>query len=178
MMSPMSADTRSMTHPRLRWRRKSIPRASRVSGRKRPFGISLLIVVQLLVGLSMLIGATWGFSLSVWADSPEGREELLGRDVGLPPEAVSGVTFLLGIAYLVLFVSALLLARGYMKGRPWARRRGMMVALFGILSAVLAILVLPGEMGPDHPVWSIVFNLTVFLYLGGRTARAYFRNGG
>jgi len=27
-------------------------------------------------------------------------------------------------------------------------------------------------------VWSIVFNLTVFLYLGGRTARAYFRNGG
>ncbi|MEM0343132.1 MAG: hypothetical protein QXZ19_00650 [Thermoplasmata archaeon] len=132
-------------------------------------------MIQLLVGLSMLVAAIWALSVSSWARTEEGRQELIGEFESLSPETVAGVTFILGVAYLALSVSAMLLARGYAKGRPKARRRGRTVALIGTGLALLAIAVPSSEVGPEHPAWSIVFNLTVFFYLGSSNARSYFR---
>lgn len=141
---------------------------------KRPFGITLLALVQILVGLSMLFSSMWGFSASAWSGSLEGEQQILESGIGLTPKMVSAITFFLGIVYFVLFLSSVWLARGYLKGLEWARRRGRVIALLGIAFAILAVLVLPRRIGPDSPGWSVVFNSAVYLYLGSQRARAYF----
>lgn len=129
--------------------------------RARPFGVTVLSVWEVLVGLQLLL-----VGLAVWAWS----------SVQEPGSPLASLALLLGMAYLILGMSCLWLARGYWLGRESARRHGRRVAVLAILVALLAaISILPGSLGPDSPFWSIVGNLVVFLYLGSQTAVRYFK---
>jgi hypothetical protein len=82
---------------------------------------------------------------------------------------------LLAMAYLALGVMALLLARGYVKGLEWARRRGTSVALFAIFFAILSAIILPDRADPGSPFWTIIFNAIVIIYLRSEKVRRYFK---
>ena len=121
----------------------------------RPMGIVLLAIIQLLTGL-------WDLLLSVaLIDVAKGN-------------AAEGLVNILGIAYLILGLSSLWLARGYAKGYEWARRRGRFLASMALVFAVLGSILLPPRFAPDSPLWTIVFNLSILLYLGRPRVRAYF----
>lgn len=77
-----------------------------------PMGIVLLAIIQLLTGL-------WDLLLSL---------ALLDVAKG---NATEGLVNILGIAYLILGLSSLWLARGYAKGYEWARRRGSVPGFIG-----------------------------------------------
>jgi amino acid transporter len=121
----------------------------------RPMGIVLLAIIQLLTGM-------WDLLLSVaLIDVAKGN-------------AAEGLVNILGVAYLILGLSSLWLARGYAKGYERARRRGRLLASMALVFAVLGSILLPPRFAPDSPLWTIVFNLSILLYLGRPRVRAYF----
>jgi len=128
----------------------------------RPLGVSLLALLQIfhsfwyvLIALGLL-----AFSSST---SDEGKSDL------------AGVALLLALAYFMLGVYGLWLARGYVKGFEWARRRGINVAEFAIVLLFIGILVFKGRIFvPDSPFWTIVGNIIIIWYLGRDKVRRYF----
>lgn len=90
----------------------------------------------------------------------------------------SGLLFLLAIIYFVLGLSSLLLARGYVKGREWARHRGRMLAALAVAFAILGAMILPNRLDPGSPVWTIIFNSAVIIYLGRPKVKAFFGRRG
>lgn len=93
----------------------------------------------------------------------------------LEGSAWRSLAFLIGLGYFVIGVSALLLARGYVKGYESSRRRGRSVAAFAIAFAILGVLFLPPKLSPDSPFWTIVGNVVILLYLGSDKVVAYFK---
>jgi amino acid transporter len=121
----------------------------------RPFGVALLAIIQFFTGL-------WDVLIAL---------ALLGVAKGNASEDL--VNFA-GIVYLMLGLSSLWLARGYAKGRERARRRGRLLASLSIVFAIFGSILLPAKLAPESPIWTLVFNLAILLYLGRPKARAYF----
>src|SRR5512137_2724891 len=96
------------------------PRSGR---RKRPFGVALLAVVQIITAIQLLVSSLIYFALVSWVKTDEGLEALT-KAGDWAVESAGGIFFLLGLLFLVLGVVALLLARGYVQGREWARHKG------------------------------------------------------
>jgi len=140
----------------------------------RPLGVTLLALLQILTGIQLILSALVSFAISSWAATPEGQAEIAELSVRLAENA-SLIWFLLALVYLALGIAALLLSRGYLNGREWARRKGRVVAAFAILFALIGAIILPVRVGPDSPFWTIVFNVIVIMYLGSSKVRAYFR---
>ncbi len=128
----------------------------------RPLGVVLLALVQIWNGLLCLL-----VSPVFLAKSSKAEE--------LGDERLSGFAFLAAFVYLVVGIYSIWLARGYVKGYEWARRRGIRIAVFaivfmfvGIIFAKLAFLV------PGSPFWTIVGNIIIILYLGEEKVKRFF----
>ena len=133
----------------------------------------LLAVIQVITGIQLLVSSLIYFALVSWVKTPEGLEALT-KAGDWAVESAGGVFFLLGALFLVLGVVDLLLARGYVQGREWARHRGRVLAVTAIVFAVLGGIFLPSRVDPGSPVWTVIFNLIVVLYLGRAKVRRYF----
>jgi hypothetical protein len=131
-----------------------------------------LALLQIITGLQLLIGGLWLLGLSSVADTPDVQTKLADPWVAANAKPIFG---LLAIAYLVLGVMAMLLARGYVKGIEWARRRGSSVAFFAIFFAILSAIILPNRADPGSPFWTIIFNAIVIIYLRSENVRRYFK---
>jgi len=145
----------------------------RSSRRKRPIGVTVLALLQVLAGLQSLAASLIYFALTSWAKSPEGLAELASSGEWVLKNA-SGVFLLLALVYLILGIGSLLLARGYIKGFEWARRKGRLVAAIAIVFAFLGVFLLPNRVDPGSPFWTIVLNVIVIIYLGSQKVRLYF----
>ncbi len=147
---------------------------SRQSGRgNRPTGIIILAIIQVLSGIQLLASSLVYFSLVSWSRTPEGIAELSKAGEWALNNA-RGIFFLLGVVYFALGTGSLLLARGYVKGRERARRKGRVIAVLAILFAFVGGIILPARLDPGSPVWTVVFNLIVVFYLGSKKVRRYF----
>ncbi len=89
-------------------------------------------------------------------------------------KSISGLVSLIGLGFLIIGLSYLLLARGYIKGREKARRKGRMIAVFAILLAILGVMILPAKFGQESPVWTVFFNIVIIIYLGRPHIKAFF----
>lgn len=144
---------------------------------KRPFGVLVLALLQVVSGIQLLGSAIWALAVSAYASTDEGQETLEAAISPWVAENAGWIFGLLGVALLVLAVLSLLLARGYVKGHEAARVRGRKVALYAILFAVLGMVLVPNRADPGAPVWTILFNLTIYIYLNREKVRRYFRSG-
>jgi len=140
--------------------------------RRRPFGITLLAIVQIVSGLQSLLGMVWLFAISANADTAGIQDALIANP--WVAENAEALFFWLGIVYMVLGLAALALAYGYLKGREWARRRGRNIAILAIVLAVLTM-ILAANLAP---VGTMIFNLVIFVYLGRPKIKAFFKSGG
>jgi len=149
--------------------------------RTRPFGITLLALVQIISGLQF-----WLLAIASRADTTE-LQDALGENAWIA-ENVDGVLFWSRIIYVVLGLLAFALAYGYMNGSEWAGRRGTSVATFAIVVAFLTMMLvaIPANLG--SPMWlftvwtlvavcTIIFNIAVIIFLGRPTVKAYFKGG-
>lgn len=143
------------------------------SGRNRPFGVTLLALVQILAGFQSLAASLMYFALTSWAKSAEGVARLENSGEWAVKNGAT-LFLVLALVYLILGIGSLLLARGYVKGVEWARRRGRWVATFAIVFAILGIFLLPDRVDPGSPLWTILINIVVIAYLGSRKVRAFF----
>jgi hypothetical protein len=147
--------------------------SSKSRKRNRPIGVILLAVLQFASGVQLLIGSIAYLALVSWARTSEGVAEL-AKTGEWALENAGRLFLLLSVAYLVLGIGSLLLARGYIHGREWARRRGRIVAALAIAFALLGGLILPKRLDAGSPVWTVLFNILVIVYLGSGKVRRFF----
>jgi hypothetical protein len=149
--------------------------------RTRPFGITLLALVQTILGLQF-----WLLAIASRADTTE-LQDALSENAWIA-ENVDGVLFWSRIIYVVLGLLAFALTYGYLNGSEWAGRRGASVATFAIVVAFLTMMLvaIPANLG--SPMWlftiwtlvavcTIMFNIAVIIFLGRPTVKAYFKGG-
>jgi hypothetical protein len=141
----------------------------------RPLGVTLIAILQIVSALQMLAVALVAFVIASIASTPEVQEQLstsVGESVA---GSIAGIFFLIGIIALAIAIFSLILARGYVHGREWARRRGRKIAFFAILLALLSLILIPSRTDPGAPIWTIILNSFIFVYLGRRRVRRFFR---
>ena len=133
----------------------------------------MLAILQFVSGIQLLVASVTYFFLVSWASTSEGVEELTKAGAWALKNAGS-IFLILGIVYLLLGIGSLVLARGYLRGREWARHRGRMVAALAILFSFVGGFFLPQRLDAGSPLWTIVFNVIVILYLGSKKVRRFF----
>ena len=150
--------------------------SGRGSGRrKRPFGVTVLAILQTVSGIQLLFQAIVLLAVASMINDPEARENISAfADENLADTLVLVLT-LLGIVFLVIAILSFHLARGYLNGHEWARRRGRKVAMFAILFAFISLILMPTVANPGAPVWTILFNVFILVYLNRRRVRSFFR---
>lgn len=147
---------------------------ARRSAPRRPLGVTLLAVLQFFSGIGLIFSSLWSFGVSSWAKSEAGRLELEGNTSAVVAANISSLFAFLGIAYLVLGISALWLARGYIKGNERARHKGRVWSVVSIAFVLIGVLVLPSKIATDSPAWTIISNTIIVIYLGTTSVRAFF----
>ena len=143
--------------------------------RKSPMGVTLLAIVQTLSGIQLLVQALIAFAIAAIVSDPEIQDQLSSVAGEIDFEALSLLFIVIGVVALILSVFSFALARGYAKGRAWAWRKGRKIALFTILVAILGLVLMPARTDPGAPIWTILLNAFIVVYLGRRKVRAWFR---
>jgi hypothetical protein len=123
----------------------------------RPLGVTILAIIAILAGIQSL---GTGLALVSFSSTLE--------------KSISGIISLIGFGFLFVGLSYLLLARGYVKGREKARRKGRMIATFAIILAIAGVMILPAKLAAESPVWTIFFNIIIIIYLGRPRVKAFF----
>ncbi|HIH00533.1 TPA: hypothetical protein HA259_00360 [Thermoplasmata archaeon] len=142
---------------------------------RRPFGVTVLAVLQTISGIQLLIQSLLFFVFATITSSPEVQESLSTFADENLVRNLPTIFALLGVVFLIIALLSFHLARGYMRGYEWARIRGRKVALLTLLFALISLSLMPARADPGAPVWTILFNLFILAYLGRRRVRAYFR---
>jgi hypothetical protein len=124
---------------------------------KRPLGVTILAIIAVVAGIQSLGTGLVLVSLSSTLE-----------------KSISGIVSLIGLGFLIVGLSYLLLARGYVKGRERSRRKGRMIAGFAIFLAIAGVMILPAKLAPESPVWTVFFNVVIILYLGRPRVKAFF----
>jgi hypothetical protein len=149
--------------------------ANSPKARKRPLGVTVLALLQTVSGIQLLIQAIAFFVFAAIVSSPESQVALSSFVDENLVQNLPAIFAAIGIVFLVLSVLSFHLARGYLKGYEWARRRGRKVAVLAMLFAVVSIILIPARTDPGAPIWTILFNVFILAYLGRKRVRSYFR---
>jgi MFS family permease len=144
-------------------------------GRKRPFGVTVLALLQTVSGIQLLIEGLVFLALATIATSPEVQDAVSSFADENLARSLPAILTIFGLVFLALAILSFHLARGYLNGHEWARRRGRKVAVFAILIAVLSMILMTATANPSGPIWTILFNLFILGYLGRKRIRTYFR---
>jgi uncharacterized RDD family membrane protein YckC len=125
--------------------------AKRSKTRKRPFGVTVFAILQTVSGVNFLILAVEFFA------------------------SASIIFTIIGMFFLAIAILSFHLARGYVNGHEWARRRGRKVAMFAMLIAVISMILIPVRADPGAPVWTILLNIFILAYLSRKRVKKFFK---
>ena len=136
--------------------------------------MTLLAIVQTLSGIQLLIQALIAFAIAAIVSDPEVQDQLSSAAGDIDFDTLALLFAVIGVVVLILAVFSFALARGYAKGRAWAWRRGRKIAILTIIIAVIGLALMPARTDPGAPIWTILLNVFIFVYLGRRKVRAWF----
>ncbi len=126
--------------------------------RERPTGVTVIAVLMMLTGLLLLLGAIAVIAVAFWTSGWGDSGDFFGPLYGL-----------FGVIMLVIGIAYMGLAIGLLRLKPWARSVARVLAVFGLLSALLSVLA-----GDPTSILSLVFNVIIVWYLGRNEVRAAF----
>ena len=92
--------------------------------RRRPFGVTLIALLQIISGLQLLFVAILAFIIASLASTPEVQEDLSSSVGEQVADSIALIFLLIGLAALAIALVSFVMARDYLRGREWARRRG------------------------------------------------------
>ncbi len=127
---------------------------------ERPAGVTVLAILQVLLGLLLLLGFTALTFVSF------GLPELFPHMRLVVPLRLSVVAMIL----LTLAIAELILAYGLWQGSSWAWVASLGLALLGTVFAILSLFLRPGI----GEIVSLIANLLVIYYLIQPRVHAYF----
>ena len=136
-----------------------------MSGKNRPTGVTVMGVLQILVGLGSLglgfmLAATYAFLGSLMSSGAEGVtfSTGFGGFLVVAGAIIGGILMVIGIANLII-------AYGLFKGRNWA---WMLCLIFAVISIVFGILTFPAG------IITILFNALIIYYLTRPNVKEFF----
>jgi hypothetical protein len=142
--------------------------------RHRPLGVTLLAILQILGGIGLFLLSLVMFGLGALFGTmsafPEIEQQLPQWFVN-----VGAIAFIsVGVFLLILAIVNFILARGFLKGKRWARMFGIIVAFLEILSVVITAV----SSGSLTQVASIGFGalipILILVYLMLPNTKAWF----
>lgn len=107
--------------------------------KNRPLGVTILAILEVLVGILMLMASLGMFGLSAIIND----EELLSQLGTEVPQMLLDlgpmVLLIIGVVFLVFAILTFVLAWGFLKGKKWAWWLGIILAALQIISGVVSI---------------------------------------
>jgi len=142
--------------------------------RNRPFGVTILAILQILGGLGMLLLSLLFFGLAALFGTstmfPEFRDMLPQWFVDM-----GTVAFLvLAIIVLIVAIISFLLARGFLHGKRWARMVGIVLAALEIVGAVVTAVASGNVSNIASVGFTAIIPIVILLYLMLPNTKAWF----
>jgi cytochrome bd-type quinol oxidase subunit 2 len=142
--------------------------------RHRPIGVTILAILQILGGLGLLLLSFIFFGLAALLGSasltPEIRDQIPQWFLNLG----STVFLIVGVIILIFAIISFLLARGFLKGKRWARTVGIVLAVLEILGAITTAIA-SGNVNQIATVgFTAIIPIIILLYLMLPNTKAWF----
>ena len=153
----------------IKWRRKKMENV-----KKRPSGITILAVLQIIFGILFLLGAIGMFLVASLADVAD-LEDAIGEDA--PDWIVDNFAIafgLLGVLFLIIGIVGLVLGYGYMKGIGWAWTVGIILAVLGIIGDLIEPIIDRTTDVLASSIIGIIIALLIIYYLTRPHVKAFF----
>lgn len=142
--------------------------------RRRPLGVTLLAILEILSGIGMLFIALGMFALAALTSNQD-FIDAIGPDV---PQWIidnGGVLFgVMGGVMLIFAFVAFLLAWGFLKGKGWARLIGIIFAVLSIISSVISGIATGSLFSIATLGFSIIIPVLILVYLLLPSTKAWF----
>lgn len=108
--------------------------------RSRPVGVTILAVLEILVGILVLLGSIGVFvlagSLTLSSVRQNIEQNLPSWFVNIAPAALA----IFGVVLLIIAIIIFLVARGFLKGKNWSRVLAMILLVLSILGSVINLI--------------------------------------
>lgn len=142
--------------------------------RQRPFGVTLLAILEILVGIIYLFGALGSFLLAAVIDVQEIIDQL-GQEFPMEiVEAIPSFFAIVGIALLIMAILWFVVAYGYLKGRGWAWTLSVVLLVISILFSVVSGILTFSLGGLASMLVGIAIPVIVLVYLFQPKVKAWF----
>ena len=142
--------------------------------KKRPTGITILAVLQIIFGVIFLIGAAGMFLVASLADVTE-LEDAIGEDV---PDWIADnfvMAFgVLGLLFLIIGIVGFVLGYGYLKGISWAWAVGIIFAVLGIIGDLIEPMVDRTVDVLASSIIGIILGILILYYLTRPHVKSFF----
>jgi hypothetical protein len=153
--------------------------APAIPPRHRPIGVTLLAILEIIIGLLVLISAIGVLALAGYLSSFTVPQEVQQT---IPQWVINAAPMALALAGVVLFAIAIvsfLIAWGFLKGRNWARTFAIVLLFLSILASIFnaivtAIFTTDTLFGI---LLSIIIPVLLIWYLTTRRVKAWFIPG-
>jgi hypothetical protein len=142
--------------------------------KKRPTGITIIAVLQIIFGVLFLLGAVGMFLIASLADVADLEDEI-GEDA---PDWISDnfvMAFgVLGLVFLIIALVGFVLGYGYLKGIGWAWTVGIIFAVLGIIGDIIEPMVDRTADVLASSIIGIIIALLIIYYLTRSHVKAFF----
>lgn len=142
--------------------------------KKRPTGITILAVLQIIFGVLFLLGAVGMFLIASLADVAD-LEDAIGEDA--PDWIVDNFALsfgALGVFFLIIALVGFVLGYGYLKGIGWAWTVGIIFAVLGIIGDIIEPMVDRTADVLASSIIGIIIALLIIYYLTRPHVKAFF----
>jgi len=140
--------------------------------RQRPIGVTILAILEVLVGILALFGSLGMFALAALLNSADFMEQLNEMGQQIPQFLIDSgpmLFLILGVVLLVFAIVAFILAWGFLKGKKWAWWLGVIFSVLQIISGAFSLLT-SGVSG----ILSIAIPILILVYLMMASTKAWF----
>jgi hypothetical protein len=130
--------------------------------RKRPVGVTILAILEIIVGILSLVGALGFFALAVLINVGDIRQRI---GTSVPDWVLNNAPLFfgaLGIFFLIMAIISLVLAWAFLKGKNWARILAIIFLILSIIGNVIGIL---GGTNVFSVILSILLPVIIVWYL-------------
>ena len=142
---------------------------------QRPFGVTLLAILEILGGIFSLLAALGSFLLTALIDVQELINQLGPNFPQGIIEAIPYFFVIMGIAFLILAIILFIVAYGYLKGSGWAWTLSVVLLVLSILFNVVGwILSGLNPAGLASMLVSVIIQVIILVYLFRPNVKAWF----
>ena len=139
--------------------------------RKRPLGVTILAILEILGGILELILALGFFAIAALINVPDIRQRI---GTSVPDWVVNNAPVFfgaLGVFFLIMAIVSLLLAWAFLKGKNWARLLAIIFLVLSIIGNLIGVL---GGVSLITVAISILLPLIIVWYLFRPNVKQWF----